>query len=162
MTIVSLMVAMDRNRVIGKDNQLPWHLPADLRRFKALTLGKPLLMGRKTFESIGRPLPGRENLVLSRNPNWQAAGVTVIHSLAAALLLTAQAAELVVIGGAAVFEMSLPHASRLYLTEVDAEVAGDTYFPQFDWPEAKVVEVQEHAVDAQHRYAMRFSILQRC
>lgn len=162
MTIVSLMVAMDRNRVIGKDNQLPWHLPADLRRFKALTLGKPVLMGRKTFESIGRPLPGRENLVLSRNKDWHASGVTTIQSLAAAFDLTAQAAEVVVIGGAAVFEMSLPHASRLYLTEVDAEVAGDTYFPQFEWPDAQVVEVQEHAADAKHRYGMRFSILQRC
>jgi dihydrofolate reductase len=152
MTIVSLMVAMDRNRVIGKDNQLPWHLPADLRRFKALTLGKPVLMGRKTFESIGRPLPGRENLVLSRNKDWHASGVTTIQSLAAAFDLTAQAVEVVVIGGAAVFEMSLP----------DAKVAGDTYFPQFEWPDAQVVEVQEHAADAKHRYGMRFSILQRC
>lgn len=129
-----LIAAMGENRVIGVDNQLPWRLPGDLKYFKARTLGKPVVMGRKTFESIGRPLPGRLNIVVTRNPDWQAAGVQVAHSLDAALALAAAAApeEIMLIGGAELYRQALPQADVLYLTEIDAEFAGDAFFPEVD------------------------------
>jgi dihydrofolate reductase len=129
--MISLIVAMAHNRVIGKDNGMPWHLPADLKHFKAVTLGKPVIMGRKTFESIGKALPKRRNLVVSRNPDYQAPGCEVIHSLEAALALVKDVPEVCIIGGAQLFEEALPQADRLYLTFIDLHVEGDTFFP--DW-----------------------------
>ena len=131
---LALIAARARNGVIGLDNQMPWHLPEDLAYFKRVTLGKPVLMGRKTFESIGRPLPGRLNIVVTRNPDWQAAGVQVAHSLDAALALAAAAApeEIMLIGGAELYRQALPQADVLYLTEIDAEFAGDAFFPEVD------------------------------
>src|SRR5580765_6610495 len=124
--LVSLIVAMARNGVIGRDNALPWRLAEDLRRFKAATLGKPILMGRKTFESIGHALPGRTNLVLTRDARWTAPGAVVVHSVEAALAAAQGAAELVVIGGAEVYRLVMPFARRIYLTHVHADVPGDT------------------------------------
>ncbi|HEY7996790.1 MAG TPA: dihydrofolate reductase, partial [Steroidobacteraceae bacterium] len=151
-TLVSLIVAMARNGVIGRDNALPWRLAEDLRRFKAATLGKPILMGRKTFESIGHPLPGRTNLVLTRNRSWTAPGAVVVHSVEAALALAGDAAELVVIGGAEIFRLVMPFARRIYLTHVHAEVPGDTYFPAFDPTQWLDVECVERAADERNTY----------
>ncbi|ASJ23610.1 dihydrofolate reductase [Laribacter hongkongensis] len=131
---LALIAARARNGVIGLDNRMPWHLPEDLAYFKRVTLGKPVVMGRKTFESIGRPLPGRLNIVVTRNPGWQAAGVQVAHSLDAALALAAAAVpeEIMLIGGAELYRQALPQADVLYLTEIDAEFAGDAFFPEVD------------------------------
>jgi dihydrofolate reductase len=140
---VTLVVAMADNGVIGRDGALPWRLPADLRRFKAQTLGKPVLMGRRTFESIGRALPGRLNLVLTRSRDWQppvqAGEVTVVHDWDGALAAAGAAPELMVIGGAEIYAMAADRADRVLLTRVHAEVAGDTRLPPFDaarWVEA--------------------------
>src|SRR5262245_8417642 len=128
--IVSLIVAMAENGVIGRDNALPWRLPEDLRRFKTITMGKPVIMGRKTFESIGKPLPGRTNIVLTRDKSWSADGVSVVHSFDEAMARAGEVAEVAVIGGAELFRMALARADRIYLTLVHAEVAGDVVFPQ--------------------------------
>ncbi len=144
--IVSLMAALAENGVIGRDNQLPWHLPNDLKYFKSVTMGKPVVMGRKTWESLGRPLPGRTNIVITRQENYVAAGAKIASSLDDALRLAAQVvlndggAECVVIGGAEIYAQALPRCDRLYLTEVHAVVAGDAVFPAFDrnlWREEK-------------------------
>jgi dihydrofolate reductase len=152
---------MARNGVIGRGNAMPWHLPADLKRFKALTLGKPILMGRKTYESIGRALPGRDNLVLTRARDWHAAGVTVVHSVADALQRAAASSELAVIGGAEVYQLTLPLARRIYLTQVLADVDGDTFFPEFSASEWCEVESSDYAADERHAYGMKFVTLER-
>ncbi|TDO03505.1 MULTISPECIES: dihydrofolate reductase [Halomonas] len=143
---VAMIAAMARNRVIGVDNQLPWYLPEDLRFFKRMTQAKPIIMGHKTFDSIGRPLPGRLNIVLTRDPDVQPEGVRVCHDLPSALALADQQAtidgveEIMVMGGAQVYEQMLPFASRLYLTEVDIEVQGDARFPALDMAEWQEVQ----------------------
>jgi len=134
---ISIIAAAARNNVIGRDNQLPWQLPDDLRYFKQVTLGKPVVMGRKTFESIGRLLPGRLNIVISRQPDWQAEGVLVASGLEVALQLAERQApetadELMVIGGAEIYKQALPLASRIYLTRVHEEFEGDAFFPDID------------------------------
>lgn len=129
---VSVIAALAKNRVIGIDNRLPWRLPEDLAHFKALTLGHPILMGRKTFESLGRPLPGRTNVVITRNPGYHPEGCLVADSIPAALALCGQADEVFFIGGAELYAQVIPLADRLYLTEVDIEVQGDAWFPDFD------------------------------
>jgi dihydrofolate reductase len=159
--LISLVVAMAQNGVIGRDNALPWRLPEDLRRFRASTLGKPILMGRKTFESIGRPLPGRANLVLTRDRLWRAAGVIPVHSVRAALLQTRTCEELVAIGGAEIYRLLLPLARRIYLTHVQADVPGDTYFPAFDPAQWDDVEFHAHPADERHAYALTFVTLER-
>lgn len=155
-----LIVAVSRNGVIGRDNQLPWHLPEDLKFFKSVTMGKPILMGRKTFESIGRPLPGRTNIVISRDPQWHSAGVEVAQSLEAALQLgreachAAGAEEIMVIGGEQIYRMALPLADRLYLTQVDAEIEGDAYFPVVDFDDWQ--QVSEALPEAYDDHSYRF------
>lgn len=129
---ISLIVAMASNRVIGRDGQMPWHLSADLQRFKQITLGSPILMGRKTFEAIGRPLPGRQNLIISRNSDYQIPGCLVFDDMQKALQAVASSDELFVIGGATLYEALLPYADYLYLTVIDKAFAGDTYFPETD------------------------------
>jgi dihydrofolate reductase len=140
MPTISLVVAYTRNRVIGRDNQMPWHLPGDLAHFKRTTLGRPILMGRKTWESIGRPLPGRQNIVITRNAAYEAVGATVVGSLDAALAAAADADEIFVIGGAEIFKDALGRASRLVATEIDADIDGDTWFPALPTNEWKEVE----------------------
>jgi dihydrofolate reductase len=159
--LVSLLVAAAENGVIGRDNTLPWHLSDDLRRFKALTLGKPMLMGRKTFESIGKPLPGRTSLVLSRSQDWARPGATVVHSLEQALERAGTAPELVVIGGAEVYRLALERAQRIYLTRVHEDVAGDTFFPPIDQSAWRETERQFHAPDSRHAHAFSFIVLER-
>jgi len=128
---ICLVVAMAANRIIGRNNALPWHLPADLKRFKALTLGHPVVMGRKTHESIGRPLPGRRNLVITRNRDYRAAGCEIVHSLDEAIAACRGAKEIFIIGGAELYRESLPRADCLEFTEIRAEFAGDASFPEF-------------------------------
>jgi dihydrofolate reductase len=135
---ICLIAALAANGVIGKNNALPWHLPADLKHFKALTLGHPVVMGRKTYESIGRPLPGRRNLVITRNRGYSAQDCEVVHSLDAAIAACRGAQEIFVIGGAELYRESLPRAHCLELTEIRANVEGDTTFPEFsrsEWHE---------------------------
>jgi dihydrofolate reductase len=133
---ITLVVARARNGVIGRDNAMPWHLPTDLKRFKAITVGKPVVMGRKTFESIGKPLPGRQNIVLTRQANWTADGVTVVPNLAEAVAAAGLdprvRGNVMIIGGAEIYALALPVATRIELTEVDFEPAGDTFLPAFD------------------------------
>jgi dihydrofolate reductase len=149
MTDVVLYLARADNGVIGRDGGLPWRLPADLRRFKAMTLGKPVLMGRKTFDSLGRPLPGRRNLVMTRDVAWRADGVERVADLDAALLAIDDAPELAVIGGAQVYAMALPRADRIELTEVHVTPGGDTLAPAFGdgWREAARAE---HPAEGTH------------
>ena len=158
--LISLIVAMAQNGVIGRDNALPWRLPADLKRFKAFTLGKIVLMGRKTFESIGRPLHGRDNLVLTRDRRWWASGVIVVHSVEQALA-QAGANELVAIGGAQIYRLLMPFARRIYLTHVHADVPGDTFFPDFDPTQWDDVECRMHPADEEHAYPVTFVTLER-
>ena len=129
---LTLIAAVARNGVIGKDNALPWRLPEDLKRFKALTMGHPIVMGRKTWESLGRPLPGRSNIVITRDKNYRVEGATVVHSVESALEMAQDATEVFVIGGAEIFTMTLPRANCLQLTELDADFDGDVRFPAFD------------------------------
>jgi dihydrofolate reductase len=159
--LISLIVAMAQNGVIGRDNGLPWRLAADLRRFRSFTMGKPVLMGRKTHESIGRPLQGRQNLVLTRDRGWTAPGVTVVHSVDEALACAADAEELVAIGGAEVYRLVMPFARRIYLTHVHADVSGDTFFPDFDSTQWLDVECRAHAADEDNTYAVTFVTLER-
>lgn len=135
---LSLIAAMARNRVIGRDNTLPWRLPEDLRYFKATTLGKPVIMGRKTWESLGRPLPGRLNIVVTRNASYRAEGATVVTGLPQAIAAAGEVEEAFVIGGAELYRQALPLAQRIYLTEIATDVDGDASFPEFadsDWAE---------------------------
>lgn len=164
---VAMIVAMAENRVIGRDNQLPWHLPGDLKYFKATTLGKPVIMGRLTFESIGRPLPGRTNIVVTRNPDWSAEGVRVVHSATEAVALARDiaraegAAEVMVIGGAQLYAELLPTADRLYLTRVHAEVEGDACFPVLEPGQWRQLQCQEFAAEGANPYAYSLIVYQR-
>ncbi|MDO6619183.1 diacylglycerol kinase [Shewanella sp. 10N.286.52.C2] len=129
---IAMIAAMANNRVIGKDNKMPWHLPEDLKHFKAMTLGKPVVMGRKTFESIGRPLPGRHNIVISRQADYHIEGVSCVSSFEQAKQLVTDCDELVVIGGGQLYKEILPLADILYLTFIELTVDGDTFFPEWD------------------------------
>jgi dihydrofolate reductase len=158
---LSLIVAMADNHVIGHNNRLPWHLPADLKHFRAITLGKPVLMGRKTWESIGRPLPGRTNIVITRNADYLAADCVVVHSLDEALRAAGSAAEVMVIGGAELYRQALPQADTLYLTLVHGEFEGDTRFPDWqpdDWRETERID---HGPDDRNPHAYSFITLER-
>jgi dihydrofolate reductase len=152
---------MAQNGVIGRDNALPWKLPEDLKHFKAVTLGKPILMGRRTFESIGRPLPGRSNLVLTRDRQWRAAGTVVVHSLEEALKAAGSVQELAGIGGSEVFKLLLPLAERIYLTRVHAQIPGDTLFPQTDWAQWVERDTRQYRADERHAYDLSFVLLER-
>ena len=154
------IVAMADNGVIGRDNGLPWHLPDDLKRFKALTMGHAMLMGRRTWDSIGRPLPGRQSLVLTRNANWHAPGAEAVRSVEDALRRS-RGATLFVIGGAAVFSLAWPVVGRLELTEVHATPAGDTRLEGFDRREWRETIREAHAADARHAHPFSFVTLLR-
>ena len=157
---IGLIVAMDEHRLIGREGQLPWRLPDDLRHFRRLTLGKTVLMGRKTFASLGKPLDGRNNRVLSRDAAFQPPGCRVFKDLKAALSEQDEG-ELMVIGGADLYRQTLPLARRLYLTRVHASVEGDTWFPPFDEAEFRELERVEHAADDRHCHAFSFVTLER-
>lgn len=158
---VSLVVAMAENRVIGRDNALPWHLPADLRFFKNLTLGKPIIMGRKTYESIGRPLPGRQNIVLTRDDNFKAPGCDIRSSLEQAMLAAGDAGEVMIIGGAALYDAVLDTADRIYLTEVHSDIQGDTWFPELDPSHWTEISRERHFADERNSMDYSFVTLDR-
>ena len=158
---LALIAALAHNRVIGRDNRLPWHLPADLRFFKRTTMGKPLLMGRRTWESIGRPLPGRRMIVLSRDPGYQAPGCTVARSLDEAVEIAGTVPEIMVIGGATLYQQTLPRAERLYLTLVEADVPGDAWFPEWDQRDWRLVWEESRPVDVEHAWPYRFQQWER-
>jgi dihydrofolate reductase len=158
---VTLIVAVADSGVIGRDNALPWHLPEDLRRFKRLTLGKPVIMGRKTFESIGKPLPGRLNIVVTRDTNYRREGVDVVHSSDEALRRAGGVPEVMVIGGAELFRVFLPRAGRVHLTRVRGDVPGDIHWPALDDRQWRVVEREEYAADERHAYAMTFEVWEK-
>jgi dihydrofolate reductase len=157
----SLVVAIARNRVIGRDNALPWRLPAELAHFKRVTMGHPVIMGRKTYESIGKPLPGRINIVVSRNRGFVAAGCTVVASLEEAYAAAGDADEVSIIGGTSLFEAALPAADCIHLTEVEADVEGDTWFPEFDRSQWREKEIARHPADERHAYPFRILQLER-
>jgi dihydrofolate reductase len=161
MPLVSLVVATDQRGAIGRAGGLPWHLPDDLRRFKALTLGKPVIMGRKTWDSIGRPLPGRHNLVITRQAGLDLPGATVVASLEEALAAAGDVPEVCVIGGAEVFREALPQVEVVHLTHVHAQVAADTYLPPLDAAAWDEVAREEHAADERHEHAFSFIELRR-
>jgi dihydrofolate reductase len=162
-----LIAAVAENGVVGKNNALPWHLPEDLKYFKRMTLGKPIVMGRKTFESIGRPLPGRTNIVVSRNQSYAPEGVQVVDSLISSLTLAEGIAEageqkdLMVIGGAAIYAAALPLAQCLYITEVHGEVEGDAFFPEMDWSVWREVSRTRNVAPASGGYDFSFVVFER-
>ena len=158
---ISLIVAMARNRVIGANGTLPWHLPADLRRFKALTMGHPLLMGRKTHDSIGRALPGRTNIILTRDTSYRAAGCLVEHTIPDAFAHAAGASELFVIGGGSLYEAFLGTAERIYLTLIDCEYSGDARFPVLDVSEWHCISCEDLSSDAGDAIPYSFLTLER-
>lgn len=158
--IISMIAAMANDRVIGKDNQMPWHLPADFAWFKRCTMGKPVVMGRKTYQSIGRPLPGRQNIVISRDNQLQIDGVTTVTSIEQALAAAGEVEEVMIIGGGAIYAACLPIANRLYVTYIDANVDGDTQFPI--WGDSFVESHSEsYKADEKNLYDMRFVILDK-
>ncbi len=158
---ISLIVAVSANDIIGVDGALPWHLPDDFHWFKAQTLGKPVAMGRKTFESLGRALPGRRNIVITRQDGYRADGADVADSPAAAVIAAGDAGELMVIGGGEIYKAFLPQASRIYLTRVEAVVEGDTRFPPRD-PDAWALQSSEwHPPDDRHAHAFEFRVYDR-
>jgi dihydrofolate reductase len=155
--VISLVVAVAENGLIGRDGGLPWRIPGDLRHFKAVTMGKPIVMGRKTWESLGRPLPGRRNIVITRNADYRAEGAAVAHDLNAAIAVAGDAPEICVIGGAEIYAQALPRAHRLYLTEVHGAPAGDTFFPAFDRGAWR--EVSREAIKADEKASHDASIV---
>ena len=158
---IALIVAMAENRVIGCNNQLPWRIPADLRHFRALTMGKPIIMGRKTYESIGRPLPGRDNIVISGDRLYQAEGCRVVYSIDQALDASGDCEEAMIVGGANLYRQTLEIADRLYLTLVKAEPEGDTWFPQIESQQWREIERETHKADESNEYDYDFVVLDR-
>ena len=158
--MLSLIAAMDNNRLIGKDNGLPWHLPADLAYFKSVTMAKPIMMGRKTYDSIGRPLPGRQNIVLTRG-GAEIEGVTIVHSIKEAIAAAGDAEEIMVIGGSSIYELVLPEAHRMYLSFVDGEFEGDAWFPEFDENDWEIIDEKTQVADEKNAHACRFVTYQR-
>ncbi|MDN4072340.1 dihydrofolate reductase [Fictibacillus terranigra] len=157
--MISFVFAMDENRLIGNRNELPWYLPADLQYFKKVTMGKPIVMGRKTFDSIGKPLPGRENIILTRNESFQAEGCTIIHSVQQALERKEE--EVCVIGGAEVFSLFMPYVQRMYITKINESFQGDTYFPEIDESEWKLVSETPGNVDEKNKYSHDFLVIEK-
>jgi len=157
---IAFVVAFDRNKVIGKDGGLPWRLPDDMRHVREITTGKPLIMGRRTYASIGRPLSGRTNIVLTRDPAFHQEGVLTARTPEEALALAGDVPEVIVFGGAEVFRQFLPVADRIYLTQVDADVGGDTYF-DFGGTDWRVIENTPHPADERHPYPFSFLTLDR-
>jgi len=159
--IISLIAAMDKNRVIGKGGKLPWNLPADMKYFKDKTLGKPVIMGRKTYESVGKPLPNRTNIIVTHNQDYKAEGCIVVHSVDEALKAAENAEEVMIIGGSQIYEEFLPKANKLYLTIIDTEIEGDTYFPEYKIEEWKEASYEEHERDAENQYDYTFLVFER-
>jgi len=159
--LISIIVAASTNNVIGRNGRLPWRLSDDLRHFKAVTMGKPIVMGRRTWESIGRALPGRQNIVMTRQAGFVAEACDVVCSPAAALQTAEGADEVMIIGGGRIYEMFLPQARRLYLTRVQAEIDGDTFFPAISATDWRLVSCDAHAADDSNEFAFEFRVYER-
>lgn len=159
--IISLIAALGRNGVIGKNNAIPWYLPADMRHFRELTLGKPVIMGHKTYLSIGRPLPKRENIVMVRDLNVVLAGCKVVHSAQEALKAVEGNREVMIIGGEKIYSVFLPQADRLYLTYIELNVEGDAFFPYFNLDEWHEIAREPHTADSENAYDYTFVTLER-
>jgi dihydrofolate reductase len=159
---LSLIVAMDKNKVIGQDNDMPWHLPDDLKFFKKNTQNKTVIMGRKTFQSIGsKPLPNRRNIVISRNQSFEANGAALYASVEQAILSCSKQEEVMIIGGGQLYKMMLPYATRLYLTHVEASIEGDTIFPSWSSDDWQETNSEYHPVDEKHLFAFTFKTYQK-
>ncbi len=161
MTKINIIVAMANNRTIGLDNKMPWHLPADLKHFKSITMDHPIIMGRKTYQSIGKALPGRRNIVVSRDPDYKLEDAEVVSDLKQAVACCGDVSDVMIIGGATLYEQMLAMADRLYLTFIDLDVEGDTYFP--DWREHGFKEIasESHQSDEKNPYNYRFVTLEK-
>ena len=159
--VISIIAAMAQNRVIGKDNALPWRLPADLAHFKQLTLGKPVIMGRRTFESLKGLLPGRQNIIMSFEKDYLVLGAQMANSIEQALALAGGQEEVMVCGGASIYKQFLPLAKRMYLTLIKHDFEGDTYFPEFDWQDWKEIGRVANLSDNKNPYEYDFLILER-
>lgn len=160
--MISLIWAMDENRAIGIENRLPWKLSADMKWFREKTMGKPIVMGRKTFESFGaKPLPGRQNIVITQNTDYQAHGIDVVHSIDDALKVAGDAEEIMVIGGASFYEQMLGRADRLYVTLVHANVEADAWFPEVDFSKWREVYREDHEADEKNQYPFSFLIFEK-
>jgi dihydrofolate reductase len=159
--VISIIVAMAENRVIGNDNALPWHLPADLKHFKAMTIGKPIIMGRKTWESLPGKLPERLHIVVSSNPDYEAEGCLVVSSMDQALSAAGDVPEVMIVGGATLYAQALPLADRIYLTLVETQVDGDTLFPEYDPKQWQELSHERHPGDDKNPYPYSFVTLSR-
>jgi dihydrofolate reductase len=161
--MISFILAMDDNRVIGKDNQLPWHLPEDLKFFKRVTMGHPIVMGRKTYDSIGRPLPGRENIIITRNPDYRNEDCTVFNTIAGFLAYCKEKPEeeFFVIGGAEIFHQMMTNVNRLYITEIHEEFEGDTFFQEIDMESWNLISREKGLKDEKNPYDYEFTIYER-
>ncbi|MBL1321399.1 MAG: type 3 dihydrofolate reductase [Methylophaga sp.] len=158
---IALIVATDQQGLIGKDNDLPWHLSADLQYFKKVTMGKPIIMGRNTHESIGRPLPGRQNIIVTKNRSYKTEGCTIVYSTDDALLAAADADEVMVMGGASLYTQLLPQADKLYLTLVHANLEGDTWFPEWHTEEWQQISREDHPADDKNEYPYSFIVYEK-
>jgi len=158
--IISLIAALDKNRLIGSNNGMPWHLPADFRHFKEVTMGKPVIMGRKTFESIGRPLPGRQNIVISRS-GFSAEGITSADSIDMAIQLAGDVDEVMIIGGANIYHQTIDRADRLYLSHVDVECEGDAWFPEYINTKWNVVSETSYKSNEKNKFNFKVCIYER-
>lgn len=158
---LSIIVAKSKNNVIGKTNKLPWYLPADLKHFKNVTMGKPIMMGRKTHESIGKPLPGRRNIIITHKQNYPAAGCDVFYSVEDALDAVKNEPEVMIIGGANLYAQLLPRAARLYITQIDAEIDGDILFPEVDWTRWRLISEEKFSKDEKNPYAYSFQLWEK-
>lgn len=160
--MISIVVAMTKNRVIGRDGDMPWRLSADLKRFKQITMGHHLVMGRKTYDSIGRPLPGRTTVVLSRSANYEDARIRVARSLDEAIDFAKNDDEIFITGGAQIYSLALPRVGRIYLTQIHCELDGDTHFPEIDWAAWRLLERQDGTADSKNNYDYSFLTYERC
>ncbi|MES9947958.1 MAG: type 3 dihydrofolate reductase [Candidatus Thiodiazotropha sp.] len=159
--LISLIAAVASNGVIGVDNGLPWRLPADLQHFKSLTMGKPIIMGRRTWESLPGLLPGRRHIVVTARRDYRAVGCELVHSVDEALQVAGEVPEVMIVGGGGLYRQMLPRANRLYLTRVAADVAGDAFFPEIDWSEWQEVSRDSHPADERNQFAYTFVVLNR-
>lgn len=161
--ILSAIVAISNNNVIGKDNELPWYLPADLKYFKKITINHPVIMGRKSYEAIGQPLPKRTNIVLTQDPYYLSSNILIAHSIEEALALAydLESDEVFVIGGAMIFEICMPLLDRLYITEIHADFDGDTYFPDWNREEWNLISEEHHSSDKKNEFDYSFKIYER-
>lgn len=160
---ISIIAAVSKNNVIGFENQMPWHLPADLKHFKKVTMGKPIIMGRKTFDSIGKALPGRTNIIITKNPHFKLTepNTMVVHSLDEAIKAAGDADEVMIIGGANVYAQALPHSNLIYLTRIQQEFNGDTFFPELDWSKWNEIEREDFTPDEKNPYHYSFITLKQ-